>query len=221
MKMQSQAEWYQGQAVSKSWFAGARYGLFIHYGLYSLLERGAWVWSREEIPYEEYAALKDQFKAEKFDADALCDLAVRAGMKYVVLTTMHHEGFRLYDTALSDFSTVKAAAKRDLVTELITAARKRGLRVGLYHSLNNWYDQPDAVAALEDKVAYEKFIENTLARIKELVTKYNPIDMLWYDGWWPFNADGWQAERMNAMVREIQPHILKKRGQSYKMMILV
>ncbi len=206
--MQSQAEWYQGQAVSKSWFAGARYGLFIHYGLYSLLERGAWVWSREEIPYEEYAALKDQFKAEKFDADALCDLAVRAGMKYVVLTTMHHEGFRLYDTALSDFSTVKAAAKRDLVTELITAARKRGLRVGLYHSLNNWYDQPDAVAALEDKVAYEKFIENTLARIKELVTKYNPIDMLWYDGWWPFNADGWQAERMNAMVREIQPHIL-------------
>jgi alpha-L-fucosidase len=121
---------------------------------------------------------------------------------------MHHEGFRLYDTDLSDFCTTKTAAKRDLVAELIAAARKRGLKVGLYHSLNNWHDKPNAVDALEDKAAYDKFIDHTFARIKELVTKYNPIDMLWYDGWWPFNADGWQAERMNAMVREIQPHIL-------------
>lgn len=190
------------------WFKEARYGMFIHYGLYSLLERGEWVWNREEIPFDEYTALADRFTAEKFDAEALCDLAVRCGMRYVVLTTMHHEGFRLYDTALSDFSTAETAAKRDLVAELIAAARKRGLKVGLYHSLNNWHDKPDAVDALESKAAYNQFIENTFARIKELVTKYNPIDMLWYDGWWPFNADGWQAERMNAMVREIQPHIL-------------
>ena len=191
-----------------AWFGEARYGLFFHYGLYSLLARGEWVWNREEIPARDYTALADRFTAEKFDADALCELAVRAGMRYVVLSTMHHEGFRLYDTALSDFNTVKTAARRDLVAELVAAARKRGLRIGLYHSLNNWYDQPDPVAALEDKAAYARCIENTFARIRELVTKFNPIDVLWYDGWWPFNAEGWQAERMNEMVREIQPHIL-------------
>jgi alpha-L-fucosidase len=111
------------------WFSEARYGLFIHYGLYSLLGRAEWVWNREEIPAAEYQALAQRFTAAKFDAGALCDLAVRAGMRYVVLTTMHHEGFRLYDTALSEFNTVKTAARRDLVAELVAAARKRGLRI--------------------------------------------------------------------------------------------
>ena len=191
------------------WFTKARYGLFIHYGLYSLLERGEWVWNREESPREEYKSLAARFTAKDFDAARLCRMAVDAGMHYVVLTTMHHEGFRLYPTALSDFHIGNsAAAGHDLVAETIAAARKHGLRVGLYHSLNNWYDQPDSVAALESKDAYEKFIAATHERIRELVTRYNPIDILWYDGWWPFNAEGWQAEKMNAMVRAIQPHIL-------------
>jgi alpha-L-fucosidase len=184
-------------------FSDLRYGLFIHYGLYSLLERAEWVWNREEIPLEEYRQLAGRFTTERFDAGAICDLAVRAGMRYVVLTTMHHDGYRLYPTALSDF-----CSKRDLVGELVAACRERGLRVGLYHSLNNWMDQPDAVAALEDKAAYDTFICDTHARLRELVTRYNPIDVLWYDGWWPFNAVGWRAEEMNAMVRAIQPHIL-------------
>ena len=132
-------------------FVHARYGMFIHYGLYSLLERAEWVLNREQIPIDEYRKLADRFTAEHFDATALCDLAVRAGMRYIVLTTMHHDGFRLYDTALSDFSTAKTAAKRDLVAELVKAARARGLRIGLYHSLNNWTDQPDSVAALESR----------------------------------------------------------------------
>ena len=113
------------------------------------------------------------------------------------------DGFRLYDTQLSNFKS-----KRDLTAEIIAACRKRGLRIALYHSLNNWMDKPDSVDALEDKAAYEKFIANTFVRIRELVTKYNPIDTLWYDGWWPFNAEGWRGEEMNAMVRAIQPHIL-------------
>jgi len=185
------------------WFVKARYGMFIHFGLYSLLERGEWVLNREAIPLAEYKQLAARFTAENFDADALCDLAVRAGMRYVVLTTMHHDGFRLYPTKLSDF-----CSRRDLVGEVVAAARKRGLRVGLYHSLNNQTGQPDALAALEDKHAYEVFIKNTFARFRELVTRYNPIDTLWYDGWWPFNAEGWRAGELNAMVRAIQPQIL-------------
>lgn len=191
------------------WFTKARYGLFIHYGLYSLLERGEWVWNREEIPREEYKSLAARFTAKDFDADRLCRMAVDAGMHYVVLTTMHHEGFRLYPTALSDFHIGNSgAAGRDLVAEIIAAARRHGLKVGLYHSLNNWHDQPDSVTALENKDAYAKFIAATHERILELVTRYNPIDILWYDGWWPFNAEGWQAQKMNTMARAIQPHIL-------------
>jgi alpha-L-fucosidase len=194
--------------MKKNWFSDARYGMFVHYGLYSLLARGEWAWNRELIPAEEYRALADRFTAERFDADALCRLAVRGGMRYIVLTTMHHDGFRLYDTKLSPFNTVQTAARRDLVRETVEAARKHGLRIGLYHSLNNWNDTPDAVDALESRDAHKIFLDQTFARIRELVTRFNPIDTLWYDGWWPFNADGWQGERMNAMVREIQPHIL-------------
>lgn len=193
--------------IEQSWFTSARYGMFVHYGLYSMLARGEWVRNREGIDREEYAKLADEFTAEHFNADEICDLAVAAGMRYIVLTTMHHDGFRLYDTALSNFSTAKMAAKRDLVAEIVAAARKRKLRIGLYHSLNNLYEQPDAVDALEDPKAREVFIKATHDRIREIVTKYNPIDVLWYDGWWPFNAEGWRAEEMNAMARSIQPHI--------------
>ncbi len=193
---------------STHWFEQARYGLFLHYGLYSLLERGEWVMNREGIPPDEYRKLRERFRAEGFDAGAIADLAVAGGMRYIVFTTLHHEGFRLYDTALSDFSAPRSPAGRDLVAEIIAAARERGLKIGLYHSLNNWSDQPDGVAALEDPQAREQFLDATFARLRELVTRYNPIDILWYDGWWPFSADGWRAREMNAVVREIQPHIL-------------
>lgn len=185
-----------------------RYGLFIHYGLYSLLGRGEWVLNRERMPLADYAKLAREFTAEKFDADAIADLAVRAGMRYVVLTTMHHDGFRLYDTSLTDYCATKTAAKRDLVAEMVAACRKRGLHVGLYHSLQSWYDQPDAVAGLEDPAAYEKVIAATHARLRELLTKFNPVDVLWYDGWWPFNAEQWRAQAMNDMARGIQPQLL-------------
>jgi alpha-L-fucosidase len=194
-------------AKNIDWFLQARFGLFVHYGLYSILERGEWVMNRERLSRDEMLALARQFNPMNFDAEQICDLAVSAGMRYVNLTTMHHEGFRLYDTSLSDFNAMRYA-KRDLVEEFVNAARQRGLKIALYHSLNNWMDKPDAVDALESKTAYEEFLGNTFARLRELVTRFNPVDILWYDGWWPFNAAGWQAERMNAMVREIQPHIL-------------
>lgn len=188
------------------WFENARFGLFMHYGLYTLLARGEWVMNREAIPREEYKALAKRFRPERFDAEAICDLAVAAGMKYVVLTTMHHDGFRLYRTKLSDFNS-HACCGRDLVAETVAAARKRGLRIGLYHSLNNWMDLPDSVDALEDRAAYEKFIAATHARCVELAELF-PMDVFWYDGWWPFNAQGWRAEELDAKIRAIQPNIL-------------
>ena len=188
-------------------FTAMRYGMFVHYGLFSMLGRGEWVMNREQIAPSEMERLAQEFNPSKFDAEEICRLAVDGGMKYVVLTTMHHEGFRLYDTALTAFNA-KAVCGRDLVEEFVSAARRHGLRIGLYHSLNNWHDQPDAVAALESEADYRLFMEHTFARIKELVTHFNPVDILWYDGWWPFDAEGWQAERMNEMVSAIQPHVI-------------
>lgn len=189
-------------------FDGLRYGMFVHFGIYSSIGRGEWVFNREAIPREEYLQMGRQFQPAQFDAEALAELAVQSGMRYLVFTTMHHEGFRLYDSSLTDFCSTKTAAKRDFTQEIISACRKQGLKVGLYHSLNNWMDTPDGVDALESPAAYDTLLYNTHNRIRELVSRYRPIDILWYDGWWPFDANGWQAERMNAMVRKIQPHIL-------------
>lgn len=192
------------QAAFPSW----RYGMFIHYGLFSLLERGEWVMNRERLEPGQMRALAERFTAERYDAESLCDLAVEGGMRYATFTTMHHEGFRLYDSELSDFNA-KVVCGRDLVEEFVEAARARDLKVCLYHSLNNWFEQPDGCDALENaEEAYEAFIANTFARLKELVTRFSPIDVLWYDGWWPFNAEQWRAEEMNAMVRAIQPQVL-------------
>lgn len=189
-------------------FSELRYGLFLHYGLYSLLGRGEWVWNKEGIPRNEYVALKERFQAEAFNAPAICKLARQAGMRYIVLTTMHHDGFRLYPTSLSDFHVGNSPCQRDLVKELVDAARAEGLAIGLYHSLNNWHDRPDSVGALESQDNYEVFLEATMARLEELVRRYQPINVLWYDGWWPFNAEGWQAEQMNERMRKIQPDLI-------------
>jgi len=195
-------------AASLDWFVAARYGLFVHWGLYSLLGRGEWVRNREDIPRAEYAALARRFRGERFDADALCALARAAGQRYIVFTTMHHDGFRLYHTELSDFCSTKTGARRDFTAEVVAAARRHGLRVGLYHSLNSWHDTPDAVAALERPAARKRFIDRTLARVEELIRRFPDTDLLWYDGWWPFDAAGWRAEEMNARLRALAPQLI-------------
>ena len=190
------------------WFRSARLGMFVHFGLYSLLGRGEWTMNRERIPRAEYEQLADRFTIERFDADALAELAVTLGARYVIFTTKHHEGFCLFDSQLTDYTSVKRGPKRDIVAEVIAACRKRGLRIALYFTLNDWHHQPDATDALEDPAAHAQFIAYVHGQIRELMSRYGHIDVMWYDGWWPFDAQGWQADAMNAMVRELQPHIL-------------
>lgn len=190
-------------------FLGARYGLFIHYGLYSILGRGEWVINREGIPVDEYAKLADRFSAENFNADDIIRRARDWGMRYAVLTTKHHEGFCLYDSKLTTFTAPKSAAKRDLVAEFVEACRKYDMRIGLYHSLNDWSTVPNAVDALERPDECRKeFIDYVHGQIREIMTNYGKIDVMWYDGWWPYDSVGWQAEKLNKMVRDLQPGIL-------------
>jgi len=208
-----------GHAVSAyerrmRWFHQARFGMFIHYGLYSLLERGEWVMFTERIPTAEYARLADRFRASRFDAAALARLARRAGMKYMVLTTRHHDGFCLYDSRVSDFTTVRTACGRDLVGEFVRACRTEGLRVGLYYSLLDW-----RFPGYHERTKYpesaEALVRQAHAQMEELMTRYGRIDLLFYDGGWlPDSLDAevygrfWRAKELNALVRRHQPQIL-------------
>ena len=123
---------------SIEWFSEARFGMFIHWGLYSLLGRGEWARYSEAIPADEYHALAQQFRPRYFDARGWARLAKTAGMKYMVLTAKHHDGFCLFDSQYTDFTSVKTAAKRDFVAEYVEACRAEGLGVGLYFSVKDW-----------------------------------------------------------------------------------
>ncbi|MBN2309150.1 MAG: alpha-L-fucosidase [Candidatus Hydrogenedentes bacterium] len=190
------------------WFNQARFGLFIHWGLYSLLGRGEQVLIRERLDPAEYARLTARFTARRFDPDAWARCAKNAGMKYAVLTTKHHDGFCLFDSALTDYTAVKAAAGRDLVADYVKAFRKQGLKVGLYYSLADlrfpaYYKGPQRAPA-----AFAEYIRFLHAQVRELCTNYGRIDLLWFDGEMPHNSEAWQASKLVRMVRRLQPHIL-------------
>ncbi len=196
-----------------AWFHEARFGMFIHWGLYSLLGRGEWVMYRERIPAAEYARLADQFNPKKFDAEAWVALARDAGMKYMVLTTRHHDGFCLYDSRVSDFTAPKTRAGRDFVAEYVAAARKAGMKIGFYYSLLDWrfpgYWEPKKYPD-----SAEAMIRQYHEQVRELLTNYGKIDVLWYDGDWvpdlaqEERAAFWRSAEVNKMARKLQPHIL-------------
>ena len=116
------------------WFVSARFGLFVHYGLYSNLAKGEWVQLRDTIPVSEYAKLKERFTADKFNADLITDVALRGGMKYITITSKHHDGFCLFNTKATDFNVMNSPAKRDLIKELYDECNKKGLGLFLYYS---------------------------------------------------------------------------------------
>lgn len=214
---------------------GLKFGMFLHYGLYSVLGRGEWAMFNEPIDKDDYARLAAQFTAQRFDGAALAQLARDAGMKYMVLTTRHHDGFCLFDSAhsIGDFTVMQAAAGRDLVRDYVQGCRAAGLWTGLYYSPMDW--------RCEGFFHPKMYRRSALAmrsqcheQVRELVTGYGPIDILWYDGgedFWlahgcdlqqldparmqpegwmqrPIVEDFWGEAELDAMVREAQPGIV-------------
>ena len=188
------------------WWREARFGMFIHWGLYSVYGRHEWVMENEGIPVAEYEQAAKRFNPEPNAARAWAQLAKRAGMKYMVMTTKHHEGFCHFDSKLTNY-TAKTACGRDLVREYVDAARAEGMRVGFYYSLMDWH-HPDGANCLTDPAARDRFVEYTHGLIRELMTNYGKIDVLWYDVHWPLDVDGWQSVKMNEMVFGLQPDII-------------
>lgn len=212
------------------WWREARFGMFIHFGLYAIPGRGEWVQWNEQIPVDEYAKLADQFKPD-FKPDEWAATAKAAGMKYMVLTARHHDGFALFDDGTNIFTTTRSAAHRDFVAEYVKAVRAAGLRVGLYYSPLDWrfpgYILPDL-----QRPSAEAMRDQYHRQVKELLSNYGKIDVLWFDGgetdWLNFGADwlpggnrqkrpagkhyqgrfDWQHDQVYAMLRELQPQVI-------------
>lgn len=195
------------------WFRQSAFGMFIHWGIYSIPGRGEWVMFHEKIPPEEYRMFAKQFNPKRCKIEEWVALAKFAGMRYIVLTAKHHDGFALFDSQVSNFTSTKTAAQRDFVAEYVRVCRKAGLKVGLYFSLPDWQWPAFFSGSQKDPKGWAEFITYVHEQVRELCTNYGKIDILWYDamtapGRQMDTADDWDAKRLNAMVRKLQPHIL-------------
>ncbi|MEY4918269.1 MAG: hypothetical protein RL616_2182, partial [Verrucomicrobiota bacterium] len=217
-------------ATRIQWWRDAKFGIFIHWGLYAIPGRGEWVQWNEQIPVNEYAKLADEFKPTNFTPDSWATLAKSAGAKYVVLTSRHHDGFALFDDGTNQFTSVQSAAHRDFVAEYVKSIRSAGLRVGLYYSPLDWrfpgYIMPDL-----QRPSAEAMREQYHRQMRELLSNYGKLDVLWFDGgetdWLSFSGDwkgaewkkrpkeqpykggfSWQHEQVHKLLRECQPDVV-------------
>ncbi len=207
-----------------TWFKEAQFGLFLHYGLYSLLKGhyqgkhskpAEWVLFRTAITLSEYEKLTEEFTAEKFDADFITDMALDAGMKYVNITTRHHDSFCLWDTKVSDYKSTNSAVKRDLVAELAENCRQKGLGLCLYYSHGRDWRHPHAPGSMaRDKnatdVDFQKYVDFMTAQITELLTGYGPIAAIWLDGIGTARkyVDALKAQELYDHIHDLQPQVL-------------
>lgn len=214
-----------------AWWREARFGMFLHWGVYSIPARGEWVQWKEQIPVGEYAKLAGQFHPEHFDPDAWAQLAKDGGMKYMVLTARHHDGFALFDDPESSFTAMKSAAHHDFVADYVKAVRQAGLGVGLYYSPLDWRYPGFFFPGIYKENA-EQLRAQYDRQITELASHYGKLDILWFDGggneWLGFGgieqggggwqrrpkekpysgAFDWQDVKTVGHLRELQPEIV-------------
>ena len=216
-------------AGDTSWFTHDRFGVFIHWGLYALAARHEWVKSRELIDDENYQKYFDHFSPDLYDPRAWAAAARDAGMKYVVITSKHHEGFCLWDTQQTDYKATNTPLGKDLLRPFVEAFREAGLRVGFYYSLIDWHhpdflidvfhplrDRKD-VAELNRGRDMRRYAAYMREQVRELLTNYGQIDIIWFDFSYPGRSyrglpgkgrADWESEQLLALTRELQPKII-------------
>lgn len=205
-----------------AWWREARFGLFLHWGLYSILagtwkddQRWAeWIRNNAHIPVDEYDRLLDRWNPTAWDPGAWARMARQAGMKYAVLTTKHHDGFCLFDSAVSTFDVMSTPSRRDICRDWSKALRKEGLRVGWYHSIMDWH-HPDYLPRRDwelkerpaDGADFRRYVEYLHAQVDELLTHYGTVDILWFDGQWEATWTHALAQELEARIRARAPKI--------------
>ena len=192
-----------------AWWQEARFGMFIHWGVYSLEGRGEWIMYQEHIPYSEYRQIAERFRPKHFHPADWVALAKKAGMKYMVLTTRHHDGYCLFDSKVSDFTSVKIGPGRDLIREFADTCHQTGMRMGFYYSLQDWHF-PGVLPQGHPKPReiIEPLVQQAHAQVRELLTSYGKVDILWFDGLTPGDPDLWHSRELCVMARQLQPEIL-------------
>ncbi len=203
------------------WYQEARFGMFIHWGLYAIPARGEWVRSVEQMPEEEYLPFFEEFDPVDFDPRKWARAAREAGMRYAVLTAKHHDGFCLFDSALTDFKSTNTKAGRDLVAEYLEAFRAEGLKVGLYYSLLDWHhpdyphygDQNHPLRNCPEEKNegrdFSRYLEYMHGQVRELCTNYGKLDIMWFDfSYGDLRGEAWKATELVRMVRSLQPDVI-------------
>ncbi len=208
------------------WWTDARFGMFIHWGLYALPARHEWVKNRERITNEQYQKYFDMFNPDLYNPKEWAKKAKDAGMKYVVLTAKHHEGFCLFDSKFTDYKSTNTPYGKDLIKDYVEAFRAEGLKVGFYYSLIDWH-HPDytidsnhpqrqesdtAYARLNKGRDMSKYREYMKNQVRELLTNYGEISIIWFDFSFPGkNGKGradWDSENLLKLARSLQPGII-------------
>ena len=218
-----------------AWWREARFGMFIHWGLYAIPAGewngefvgqteessgpiGEWIMFEAKIPVEEYEPLAEQFNPIAFDADAYVRLAKQAGMKYIVITSKHHDGFCLFDSKLTDYDIKRTPFKRDIIRELSDACHREGIKFCFYYSILDWH-HPDYLPRGEgsprpwdtrstEGADYNKYLEYLKGQVSELLTNYGDVGVVWFDGGWEHKPEEHKSEEIVAMIRELCPDII-------------
>lgn len=210
---------YQDVMNRTQWWREARFGMFIHFGAYSVPARGEWVKSIEHLTTEQYQKYIDAFNPMEFDAKKWAKVAKAAGMKYAVLTAKHHDGYCLYDSKLTDYKLSKQFGGRDVVREFLDAFRSEGLKVGLYYSIIDWHhpDYPNVGnhPQFGDKeyskktFNWDNYLKYMHGQVKELVTNYGKLDIMWFDySFDEYSGEKWKAKELVNLIRTNQPNII-------------
>lgn len=210
-----------------------RFGMFIHWGLYAIPARGEWVMSNEKMSVQQYKKYFDEFNPTDFDAKRWASVCRQAGMKYAVLTAKHHDGFCLFDSKLTEYKSTNTRFGRDIVREFLEAFRAEGIAVGLYFSLLDW-SHPDFPKYADrhhpmrgreeycgEQIDFDNYLNFMHGQVKELVTGYGKLDLLWFDfSYDDMAGEKWRASDLISMVRKYQPNVcidnrLEGSGEKY------
>ncbi len=196
-----------------AWWKEAKFGMFIHWGVYSLLGRGEWVMFNERIPIPRYEELYPQFNPTKYKPDEWVRLAKEAGMRYIVITSKHHDGFCMFDSALTNYDCMSTPAKRDFIGDLVKACKEQGMKIMFYYSLLDWHhpDYAPRPAWVEDLPGHQRdfnrYLDYMFGQIRELCEKYKP-DGIWFDGGWEHPPQDWRAEELLKMIWRLLPNAI-------------
>jgi alpha-L-fucosidase len=218
------------RAQSRQWFQDARFGMFIHWGVYSVLGKGEWVMNNDRITAAEYSQLPARFNPSEFDAVAWARLAREAGMRYITITSKHHDGFAMWDSAVGDFNIVNATPYgQDVLKMLADACEQEGLKLFFYHSHLDWR-HPDYFprgrtglhSGRRDSGDFDAYLEFMNAQIQELATGYGKLGGFWFDGWWDQQLNGmgqpdapakatqvdWKLRETYELINRLQPQAI-------------